>query len=448
MITRDGPPRASFRRVDLRRTIPAEVSSAGTAALRARLPRPAAVDAPPVAVVAAICDEVRSGGDEAVRAITRRIDGCELPELRIDATQGEQALDLLDPGLRAALEVAHRRVGDYHRHTLRAGATWSDGGVVVESLPRAVDRVGAYVPGGATPLISSVLMTVVPAKVAGVAEVIVATAPAADGRPAPGILAAAALAGADEVIVGNSSALIAAMAYGTETIGRVDVIVGPGGAYTAQAKREVAARGLVGVPGSFAGPSEVVVVADGSVVPEQAAVDLIVQIEHGPDGLAWLVCWSEEVAEAIERMVEKLAAASARRDVIEKNLSTNSYTALVDGPSEAIAVANAIAPEHLQLMVEDPRALLPAVRHAGAVFCGAFSPASVGDYVAGPSHVLPTFGSARFSGALGVSDFQRRIHAVTVDRAAVASLGPAVIALAEAEGLAAHADSIRLRLGE
>jgi len=413
--------------------------------LRARLPRPAVVDDPPVQAVARICDEVRDGGDAAVQEITRRIDGCELTSLTVDPAECQTALGVLDSGLRDALNIAKARIKSFHRHTVVPESTWSEGGVTVTSHPRAVDRVGAYVPGGTTPLISSVLMTVVPAKVAGVAEVVVATAPGADGRPAPAILAAAALAGADEVIVGNSSALVAAMAYGTETIGRVDVIVGPGGRYTAQAKREVAARGLVGVPASFAGPSEVVVIADESATPERAAVDLIVQIEHGPDGLAWLVWWSEAVADAVESMVEKLAASADRSDVIAGNLASNSYIALVDGPAEALAVANAIAPEHLQLMVRDPAPLLAGIHHAGAVFCGELSPASVGDYVAGPSHVLPTYGSARFAGALGVADFQRRMHAVTVDQEGLDTLAPAVIALAEAEGLGVHAESVRLR---
>ena len=415
------------------------------AELRARLPRPAVVDAPPVDAVAAICDEVRDGGDAAIKAITRRIDGCDLLSVRADAGQCAAALDSLEQPLRQALMVARDRIDTFHRHTLENPAPWSDGGITVESLPRPVDRAGAYVPGGQTPLISSVLMTVIPAKVAGVAEVVVATAPDDKGQPAPGILAAAALAGAEEVIVGNSSALIAAMAYGTDTVGRVDVIVGPGGRYTAQAKREVAARGLVGVPASFAGPSEVVVIADQSTAPEHAAVDLIVQIEHGPDGLAWLVCWSEEVADSIEAMVEKLAGAAARSDVIRANLADNAFTAMVDGPNEAIAVANAIAPEHLQLMVADPQALLAGVRHAGAVFCGELSPASVGDYVAGPSHVLPTYGSARFAGALGVADFQRTIHAVTVGREALDALAPTVATLAAAEGLGVHAESVRMR---
>ena len=434
-----------LRRVDLRGAVDPSHSSAAMLDLRTRLPRPAVVADPPVAAVSAICDEVRDGGDEAVRAITRRIDGCELRTLRVPAEDGAAALSGIAPGLRDALEVSRGRIDAFHRHTLASPAPWVDGGVRVQTRPVPVDRAGCYVPGGATPLISSVLMTVIPARVAGVEEVVVATAPGADGGPAPAIVAAATIAGASEVIVGNSSALVAAMAYGTETIRPVDVIVGPGGTSTAQAKREVAARGLVGVPASFAGPSEVVVVADDSVDLAYAAVDLVVQIEHGPDGLAWLVCWSESVADAVEAAVERLAAGAARADVIAVNLAENTYIALVDGPAEAVAVANAIAPEHLQLMVDEPERLLPAVRHAGAVFCGSLSPASIGDYVAGPSHVLPTFGSARFGGALGVADFQRQMHAITAGREALATLGPAAVALAEAEGLGTHAESIRMR---
>lgn len=437
-----------LRRVDLRGAVQGAHSAAAMAELRARLPRPAVVSDPPVAVVAAICDEVRDGGDDAVRAVTRRVDGCELPSLVISAEECREALERLGDDLRTALEVSRGRVEAFHRHTLGSTGIWSDAGVRVETLPVAVDRAGCYVPGGKTPLISSVLMTVIPAKVAGVEEVVVATAPDPDGLPAPAILAAASLAGAHQVVVGNSSALVAAMAYGTESIRPVDVIVGPGGTYTAQAKREVAARGLVGVPASFAGPSEVVVVADESIDPAYAAVDLVVQIEHGPDGLAWLVCWSTDVADAVEAAVEQLAATASRSEVISGNLAANAHTAIVDGPDEAIAVANAIAPEHLQLMVDDPERLLKRVRHAGAVFCGPFSPASMGDYIAGPSHVLPTFGSARFGGALGVADFQRQVHAVTANRAALSALGPSVMTLAEAEGLGVHADSIRMRLDE
>jgi histidinol dehydrogenase len=262
-----------------------------------------------------------------------------------------------------------------------------------------------------------------------------------------GILAAAALAGVDEVYRVGGPAAIGAMAYGTASIRPVDVIVGPGSARVAQAKREVASRGLVGVPSAFAGPSEVVVVADETTPVGYAAVDVILQAEHGPDGLAWLITWDEAVADAITDEVAVQVAASPRRAHIESTLAEGGYTVLCDGPEQAMAVANEIAPEHLELLVDDPAPLLALVRHAGAVFCGPYSPASVGDYLAGPNHVLPTYGSARFSGALRVDDFRKHIHVVTLDQDALRDVAPHVVALAEAEGLAAHADSVRRRLG-
>jgi histidinol dehydrogenase len=259
------------------------------------------------------------------------------------------------------------------------------------------------------------------------------------------VLAAAAVAGVDAVYRVGGAQAIAAMAYGTESIPAVDVIVGPGNVYVAVAKREVAGEGIVGIPSAFAGPSEVVVVADESTPPDLAAIDIIVQAEHGPDGLAWLITWSEIAADAITSAVTGLVRDAARRVEIESTLDANGRCVLVDGPEQAIAVANLIAPEHLELLNADPEALVPLVRHAGAVFCGPLAPASLGDYVAGPSHVLPTHGSARFAGALTADDFTKPLHVVDVDRRAFDRLGPAVVELATAEGLTAHADSIKLR---
>lgn len=437
--------RSMLRRIDLR----GAVSTAGTAAadreIRAQLPRPQVDTARPAEIVAGICDEVRDGGDDAVRAITHRVDGCQLERLSVPMDECRAAFDSLDPALRGALEEAAERIRAFQESQMPSSHSWARGGIEVSGLIRPMDRIGAYAPGGAIPLLSTVLMTVIPAVVAGVPEIAVATSPDARGRPAPAILAAAHLAGATEVLVGNAPALVAAMAYGTDSIVPVDVIVGPGGTYTAQAKREVASRGLVGVPASFAGPSEVAVVCDGSVPAALAATDLIVQVEHGPDGLAWLVCWSEDVATAVEKEVERICSEASRTQIIADNLERNSFVALVDGRDEAIAVSNAVAPEHLELMVEDPDSLLPAVRHAGAVFCGPWAPASVGDYVAGPSHVLPTFGSARFGEALGVGDFLRTIHAVRVSREGLREVAPVVAALARAEGLDVHARSVEDR---
>jgi histidinol dehydrogenase len=234
------------------------------------------------------------------------------------------------------------------------------------------------------------------------------------------------------------------MAYGTETIRPVDVIVGPGNIYVAIAKREVA--GVVGFPSAFAGPSEIVVVADDATPVDFAAVDVILQAEHGPNGLAWLVTWSEAAADAIDAAIARMVAASPRRAEIESTFAEGGWAVLVDGPEAAMEVANGIAPEHLELMTADPEALVPLVRHAGAVFCGDLAPASIGDYAAGPSHVLPTYGSARFGSALTVDDFVKQVHVVSIDRAGFEAVAPVVAAIADVEGFDAHAASVRLRL--
>jgi histidinol dehydrogenase len=415
-----------------------------TGDLRGVLPRPVAATEPPVHHVQALLADVRERGDAALRDITERFDGARIDQLRVPQAEIDTALASIPPLLREALEVAKANILAYHREQLHEELRQERDGLVVRELRRAVDRAGVYVPGGLAPLISTVLMTVIPARVAGVPEVVLVSPPDREtGTIVPGILAAAALAGVDEVYRINGPAGIGALAYGTETIRPVDVIVGPGNVYVSQAKREVA--GVVGIPSSFAGPSEVVVVADETTPPDFAAIDLIVQIEHGPDGLAWLITWSEAVAESILGAIGGLIENNARREVIAANIEANSYVAIVDGPEQAMEVANAIAPEHLQLMTADPESLLPLVRHAGAVFTGAFAPASVGDYVAGPSHVLPTYGSARFAGALRVDDFSKYVHVVSVDEPTLAKLAPHVVALAESEGLEAHAESVRLR---
>nr|MDQ3294272.1 histidinol dehydrogenase [Actinomycetota bacterium] len=294
----------------------------------------------------------------------------------------------------------------------------------------------------------TLVMCAVTARAAGVDEIAVCTPPGPGGRAHPLILAACVLCDVTEVYRIGGAQAIGALAYGTESVPAVDVIVGPGNVYVAVAKREVAGEGLVGVPSAFAGPSEVVVVADDTVPAAFAAVDVVVQAEHGPDGLAWLVTWDEAVAERVEAEVARLAADSPRRAEIEATLDKTGTTVLVDSPAAAIAVANAIAPEHLELLCADPDALVDGVRHAGAVFCGPLSPASIGDYYAGPSHVLPTFGSARFAGALTPDDFSKAVHVVTVSEAGFAAAAPHVVALAESEGLAAHAESIRVRQRE
>ncbi|MEY2473392.1 MAG: histidinol dehydrogenase [Actinomycetota bacterium] len=413
--------------------------------LRSRLPRPKAATEPPSEAVAAILAAVRDEGDAAVRRFTKEFDHVDLEELRVPDADLQAALASISPLLREALEAARANIVSYHRSQLRDDTRHESDGIVLRELFRPVERVGVYVPSALAPLISTVLMTALPARVAGVGEVVLCTTPGPDGKVAEGILAAAALANVDEVYAIGGAQAIGALAYGTESVRPVDVIVGPGSIYVSEAKRQVASSGLVGVPSSFPGPSEVVVVADETTPPDLAAIDLIVQIEHGPDGLAWLITWSEDAAAAIQSAMSGLVADAPRREVIEANLAANSFVAIVDDAEAAIAVANAVAPEHLQLMSADPESLLPMVKHAGAVFCGAFAPASVGDYIAGPSHVLPTYGSARFASALRVDDFIRAVHVVSLDEAALNHVAPHVAALAEAEGLAAHAQSVRMR---
>jgi histidinol dehydrogenase len=413
--------------------------------LRSLLPRPPAAEDGPVEAVRAILADVRRRGDTAVLEYTERFDGARLDGLPVEQAELDAALQSTAPSLRRALEAARDGVTAFHTAQSRPEGRYERDGVVVRDLFRPVDRAGLYVPGGRARYPSTVLMTALPARAAGVAELVLCVPPEPDGRVAESTLAAAALAGVDEVYRCGGAQAIAAMAYGTESIRAVDVIVGPGNIYVATAKREVAAAGVVGIPSGFAGPSEVVVIADETTPVEYAAIDVIVQAEHGPDGLAWLVTWSEPAASAISQAVTRLVESSPRRDDLEATLDSGGYVALVDGPKEAMEVANAIAPEHLELLCADPASLVPLVRSAGAVFCGLSAPASVGDYMAGPSHVLPTSGSARYSGGLTVDDFLRQIHVVSLDETAFERVAPHIVAIAEAEGLPAHADSIRIR---
>jgi histidinol dehydrogenase len=286
-------------------------------------------------------------------------------------------------------------------------------------------------------------MCAIPARVAGVEGVAVCVPPAPSGAVADEVLAAAALAGVDEVYRVGGPQAIAALAYGTETLEGVDMIVGPGSRRVSLAKLEV--RGVVGMPSAFAGPSEVVVIADETVPVEYVAIDLVVQAEHGPDGLAWLITWSQSVLEDVTAAVARLVEQSPRRAEIEATLAAGGYAVLVEGPEQAMAVSNEIAPEHLELCCSEPRALLPLVRNAGAVFVGPWTPASLGDYIAGPSHTLPTFRSARYSSVLGVEDFLRRVHVVSADREALVRAAGPVAEIARAEGLVAHGLSVELR---
>ncbi len=418
-----------------------------TTDLAAVLPRPDIAGDEPRATVREIIAEVRERGDKALRQLTARFDEVELDALEVPPGVLDAAVASLAPELREAMEAAAEGIETFHRHQVRPPERIERDGLTIVASQRPVRRAGLYVPGGRAEYPSTVLMTAVPARVAGVGEIVLCVPPSADhGGIVPSVLAAARLAGVDRVFAVGGAQAIAAMAYGTESVPAVDVIAGPGNVYVALAKQEVA--GDVGIAAAFAGPSEVVVVADDTTPARYAAIDVILQAEHGPDGLAWLVTWDEAVADAVCRAGDELLAESPRAGEVRATLSDGGYAALVSGPDQALAVVDAIAPEHLELQCRDAAELAQRVENAGAIFCGNWSPASVGDYVAGPSHVLPTFGSARFASALTVADFVKDHHVVTVEPDGLARLGPHVVALANQEGLAAHARSIELRLDE
>jgi histidinol dehydrogenase len=410
--------------------------------LRTALARPS-VDGPDVgAAVAGIIAAVRERGADAVRELTARLDGADVDDPRVARDEIISARDRISPGLGAALEVARDQIVAWHEAQREREARHERLGVEVSEQVVPVDRAGCYVPGGRAPLASSVLMTVLAARVAGVPEVVVCSPPDAGGRVHDAILAAAAIAEADEVYAIGGAQAIAAMAYGAGTLRPVDVVVGPGNAYVVEAKRQV--FGTVGIDG-LAGASEVVVVADATVDPEWVAIDLLAQAEHGPGGAVALIVWEEAVAEKVELALDALLLTADRRDEAASTLDAGGRVILVDGPARALDAANAIAPEHLELMCADADLLVPLVRNAGAVFVGPYAPAVIGDYVAGTNHVLPTAGTARFASALRIADFQKHIHVVRADANALNRVGPAARSIAEAEGLAAHAASLELR---
>jgi histidinol dehydrogenase len=421
------------------------------------LPRPADPGADVYDVVAEVVRRVRHEGDAAVIEFTKRFDGVDVSGngeasgngaaasgMRVPPAELHAALQRIVPDLRAALEVAYARILAYHSHEGTPPGVFESGGVSVRHLTRPVGRAGVYAPGGRARYPSTVLMCAAPARVAGVDDVVLCVPPAADGKVDDATLAAAAIAGITEVYRIGGAQAVAALAFGTASVPRVDVIAGPGNSYVAEAKRQVS--GVVGVASAFAGPSEIVVIAGPGAPPEFVAIDLVVQAEHGPDGLAWLVTWDEQLLAAVSAEVDRIVAASPRRADLEATLATAGIACLVDGPREAMEVANTVAPEHLQLMGADAESLVDEVRSAGAVFIGPWSPASFGDYIAGPNHVLPTNRTARFASALRADDFRKHIHAVTVAPAALETLGSAVITLAGTEGLPAHAESISRRL--
>lgn len=398
------------------------------------------------APVQAILSAVREHGDEALLDCTRRFDGwtpasagaLEIPRAQLDA-----AVATITPAQRDALQAAAERVRAYHRHQRQESWQYSEAdGSVLGQRVTPLDRVGVYVPGGKAAYPSSVLMNVIPAKVAGVADIIMVS-PTPGGIENPLVLAAAGIAGADRVFRIGGAQAVAALAYGTATVPAVDKIVGPGNRYVAAAKRQV--FGTVGID-MIAGPSEVVIVADGSAPAEWLAYDLFAQAEHDEQARSILLCPD---AAYLDRVAERMAAllpGLERQAIVEAALRQHGALILTRDLTEAAALASALAPEHLELAVTDPQALLPHIRHAGAIFLGAHSPEAIGDYCAGPNHVLPTARTARFSSPLGVYDFQKRSSLIGLTAAGAAALAPLAAELARGEGLTAHARSAECRL--
>lgn len=395
--------------------------------------------------VRTIVASVRDEGDAALRAFTEKFDGHDLNETgwRIERSDCLAALESLPADLRAALELARDRITAYHQRQRPGDSDTTDAaGVRTGARWTAVDAAGIYVPGGRAAYPSSVLMNAIPARVAGVERLVMVT-PTPKGEVNPLVLAAAALVEADELWRIGGAQAIAALAYGTDRIKPVDVVTGPGNAWVAEAKRQL--YGVVGID-MVAGPSEIVVVADGANDPEWIAADLLSQSEHDPTSQSILftddAAFARAVGEAVDLQIGTLATAKVARTAWDANGAI-----IVTGSlDEAIPLVNRLAPEHLELAVEDPQALFDAIRHAGSVFLGRHTPEAVGDYVAGPNHVLPTGRRARFSSGLSVLDFMKRTSFLALDPASLAQVGPAAVALAEAEGLPAHARSVALRL--
>ncbi|KMM17250.1 histidinol dehydrogenase [Synechococcus sp. GFB01] len=394
--------------------------------------------------VEAILEQVQREGDSALIELTERFDGVRPDPLRIPLAELEAAWQATPVDLQEALKLAHRRIVDFHQrqkpadldvkgvHGERLGRRW-----------RPVERAGLYVPGGRASYPSTVLMNAVPARVAGVQRLVMVTPPGSDGRVNQTVLAAAHLAGIEEIYRVGGAQAIAALAFGTATIPRVDVISGPGNLYVTLAKKAVYGRVAID---SLAGPSEVLVIADHTADPEHVAADLLAQAEHDPLAAAILLTTSEDLARAVPAAIEAQLEGHPRGAITRQAL--NDWGLIVVCPSleEAARLSDRFAPEHLELQVERPEPLAERIQQAGAIFLGAWTPEAVGDYLAGPNHTLPTSGTARFSGALSVETFLRHTSLIRFNRAALEATGAAVITLAESEGLHSHAESVRRRL--
>jgi histidinol dehydrogenase len=406
----------------------------------------ASIDGDVSKIVADILADVKQRGDAAVIEYTNKFDRMSIKDaakLELGKPQLQQALEAIDAEQRKALETAASRIRQYAEH--QKMESWSyteeDGTVLGQSVT-AMDRVGLYVPGGKAAYPSSVLMNAIPAKVAGVPELIMVV-PTPDGEVNQLVLAAAAVAGVDRVFTIGGAQAVAALAYGTETIPKVDKITGPGNSFVATAKRMV--FGVVGID-MIAGPSEILVVCDGKTDPDWIAMDLFSQAEHDEEAQSILVCPDQDFIEQVKQSIERLLEEMPRKEIIKTSLEDRAAIISVDTMEQAIEVANHIAPEHLELSMDDAQQWAKKIRHAGAIFMGRFTAEALGDYCAGPNHVLPTSGTARFSSPLGVYDFQKRSSLIGCSHDGASELGKTASVLAHGEGLTAHARSAEYRI--
>ncbi len=406
----------------------------------------ASIDGNIARVVADILNDVKKRGDEALLEYTNRFDRMNLAtaeDLVLDARVLQQALDAITEQQREALQKAADRVRAYAEHQKLASWSYTEAdGTVLGQQVTAMDRVGLYVPGGKAAYPSSVLMNAIPAKVAGVSELIMVV-PTPDGERNDLVLAAAAIAGVDKVLTIGGAQAVAALAYGTATVPKVDKITGPGNSYVATAKRMV--FGVVGID-MIAGPSEILVVCDGKTDPDWIAMDLFSQAEHDEEAQSILICPDAAFIEKVKDSIEKLLQQMPRKEIIQKSLQDRAALIQVENLDEAIEVANHIAPEHLELSVDDAASWAEKIRHAGAIFMGRYTAEALGDYCAGPNHVLPTSGTARFSSPLGVYDFQKRSSLIDCSAEGASELGKVASILAHGEGLSAHARSAEYRI--
>ncbi len=393
-------------------------------------------------IVSGIIDNVRKNGDIALKAYTEKFDGAKLESLLVTAGEIDEAVNSVEPQFLEILKKAAENIRKFHSRQKREGFSIEENGVVIGQKIMPVERAGLYVPGGTAAYPSTVLMDSIPAKIAGVNEVVMVTPPSKDGKVNPAILAAAYVAGIDKIFKVGGAQAIAALAYGTESIPKVDKIVGPGNAFVAEAKKQV--FGLVSID-MIAGPSEILVVADGKSNPRYVAADLLSQAEHDKLASAVLVTDSEELAEAVQGEIETQLSKLAREEIARASIDQNGKIIVADTLDVVIDIANEIAPEHLELVVDNPFDYLGKIKHAGSVFMGRDCPEALGDYFAGPNHTLPTSGTARFSSPLSVDDFIKKTQFTYYTPEALDKVADDIAFFANKEGLTGHARSAIIR---